>query len=255
MVAVIAAALLARVVVTLALVALAVTAAVLARVVVAVALVAVVVVVAAMVALIVMFVVLLAGVLVSLVAVPVARVAEALAVSVVLVAVPMLVGMVIVRPLCVVAVIVVIVASRATGGAIRIGFLADPRLRSRGDPAAARALRGCERGAGRGNEGTGWADRSGTIGRRCGSGRTRRGRVIGAARRLRRLGWRRDGGADLAGSGGRGRKRRLLAGEVEKSRRCQDEADRSQYGEQADYGCGYARKATPHKLSHRRASA
>jgi hypothetical protein len=230
------------------------TAAMFAGVVVTLALLAVAVVAVAMVAVVVLVVVVvLAGVVVSLAALAVAGVAEPLSVSVVLVAVPMLVGMVIRRPFRVVAVIVVIPV--VAGGVVRIRLLADSRLWGRGDPAAARALRGGKRRARGGNGRSGWSEPARTVSRRWAPGRESWGRVIGAARRLRRLGWRRDGGADLACSGGRGRNRRLLAGHVEKSRRCQNEANRSQYGEQADYGCGYARKTTPHKVSHRRASA
>jgi hypothetical protein len=187
-------------------------------------------------------VVVLVGVVVSPVSVSVAGVAEPLAVSVVFVAVPMLVGVVILRPPRVMTMVVVLVSGRT----VRIGLLADSRLRGRGDPAAARALRRSDRRAGGETRGRSSADRTGPIGRRCASALGGRGGATGGPRGHRCVDRRCDGRADLAGSGGRRRNRRLLAGQVEKARRCQNEADRSQDGEQADYGCGYARKTAPH---------
>lgn len=172
-------------------------------------------------------------------AVVVAGVPGALSVPVVLVALPvpvmLLVGLVLRRA----AVPVVIL----------IGTLADSGRGSRGDPAAARSLRGRDPRAGR---------RSGG-GRGC-AGAARGRSLAGADRRNRagrfgRLERRRDDGGDLAGSGRRRGNRDLGTGGIEEVWRSQNEADRGQYGEQADYGCGYARKTTPHNLSHRRVSA
>ena len=120
-----------------------------------------------------------------------------------------------------------------------------------GDPPAARALGGSDSGAGCRSRGR-WS-RAGTRRRRL--RRSHRSRRASAAGRPGARERRRDNRSDLAGSGRWRRDRGLLVGPVEKARRGQNEADRGQYGEQADHGCGYARKTTPHNWFHRRASA
>jgi hypothetical protein len=97
-------------------------------------------------------------------------------------------------------------------------------------------------------------DGSRTHGRGPRAGRTRkgsRGALGGAGSAVRRRARRSARGrgrhrAHLAARRGRGRKRGGWGVPVEKCGRGQYEADRGQDGEQADSGCGYARKTTPH---------
>jgi hypothetical protein len=178
-------------------------------------------------------------------AVAVAGVPVPLTVAVVFVALPVpVVRMVALGALPFVAGSVVVAARRAVG----IGLLADSGLRGRGDASAARAFRGRDPWADCGARWRGGARGTGCAGGRCCSDRAGRGggRVGLGTRRLRCAERGRDGGAGFAGSGGRSGNGSLLARQVEKPWRCQNEADRSQHGEQADCGCGYARKTTPH---------
>jgi hypothetical protein len=173
-------------------------------------------------------------------AVVVAGVPHALSVAVVLVALSVPVMLVVGLGLRRAAVVVVLT-----------GTLADAGLGSGGDTAAARALGGRDSRAG---QGSGRRRSAGSArGRRL--TRAHRWNAAGRAGRLVPLEWARNNGGDLTGSRrGRG-DRSLLTGRIEKARRSQYEADRGQYGEQADDRCGYARKTTPHDLSHRRTSA
>jgi hypothetical protein len=167
-------------------------------------------------------------------AVVVAGVPHALTVAVVLVALSVPVMLVVGPGLRRAAVVVVLT-----------GTLADAGLGSGGDTAAARALGGRDSRAG---HGSGRRRSAGSArGRRL--ARAHRWNAAGRAGRLVPLERGRNNGGDLTGSRrGRG-DRSLLTGRIEKARRSQYEADRGQYGEQADNRCGYARKTTPHDLS------
>ena len=173
------------------------------------------------------------------VAVLVARVPVAVPVAVVLVALAVAVMLMVRLVLRLVAMAIVVVAVIVT-----LGPLADARLRSRGDASAAGALAWGDSRAGPGRGGRSGA---GPTGRRL--ARAERRRPARRPRRGGRLERRRDGRAGVSGPGRRSGDRRLITGRLEEARRGQNEANRSQYGEQADHGCGYARKTTPHKLS------
>ena len=159
---------------------------------------------------------------------------DTLAVSVVLVALA-------VALMSVVRLVVLRRMARAIVVVVAIGRFSDPGLRGRGDPAAATTLGGSDPREGRWSRRTCRGSRRGPAGRR---------RLAGACRgRLPRGARRRGGdhGRDIAGSGRRSGDCGLVAGQIEKPRRSQDEADGRQYGEHAGQWCGYARKTTPHK--------
>ena len=192
-------------------------------------------------------VLLVLGIVVALV---VAGVPDTLAISVMLVAVAvavmlvvlMLVVLMLVVRASMAAVIVFVVVVILAG---RLGLLADAGLGRRGDAAAARP------GGGRYSRATGGSEGR----RRSCAGVARRWSLTRAEGGCRAAGaWplgglqrRRDDGGDLTRSGRRSRDRGLVTGQIEKPWRGQNEADRRQYGEQADHGCGYTRKTTPHK--------
>jgi hypothetical protein len=172
-------------------------------------------------------VVVLAAVAVVAVPVLVARVADTLPVSVVLVTVP-------------VAVMGVSLLLRLVAGwPVGLGLLTDSRLPGRGNAAAAGPFSGVD---------CGWRERKGWS-----RGRAGRWAVAWPQRwhpSARIPVWslqrRRDDGSDLAGPGRRSRNGGLALGGLEEVRRCEYEANRSQNGEQAEHGCGYARKTAPH---------
>jgi hypothetical protein len=183
---------------------------------------------------VVLAVVVLAVIAVLLVAV--AGMTDTLAVSVVLVALAVAV-------MSVVRLVVLRRMARAIFVVVAIGRFSDPGLRGRGDPAANRTLGGSDPREGRGSR----RARRGPAGRRR-HARACRGRLPRGARWRRRP--RRSGSddrRDVAGSGRWSGDCGLVAGQIEKPRRGQDEADGCQYGEHAGQWCGYARKATPHK--------
>ena len=128
---------------------------------------------------------------------------------------------------------------------VATGRLSDPRLWGRGDPAAARTLARSDSGESHGSCRACRGSRRGPAGRRR---LTRAGRWRlpgGGALWCRRSGG--DDRRDIAGSGRRSGDGGLVAGQVEKPRRGQNEANGGQYGEYAGQWCGYARKTTPHK--------
>jgi hypothetical protein len=165
---------------------------------------------------------------------------DTLAVSVVLVALAVAV-------MSVVRLVVLRRMARAAGVVVAIGRFSDPGLRGRGDPAAARTLGGSDPREGRGSRRACRGSRRGPAGWRR-LARACRGRLPRGARWRRRP--RRSGSddrRDVAGSGRWSGDCGLVAGQIEKPRRGQDEADGCQYGEHAGQWCGYARKTTPHK--------
>jgi hypothetical protein len=155
------------------------------------------------------------------VAVLVARVSDALSVPVVLVAAP----------------VAVMALGRMVLRFRRGARNADAGLGRRGDAAPARPLGGRQSGQ-----------------RRTGEGRRRgcsRRRALARPERRHPAAWRslkrrRDDGGDLAAPGWRSRNGGIAPGRLQEVRRREYEANRGQDGQQAEHGCGYARKTTPH---------
>jgi hypothetical protein len=180
------------------------------------------------------------------IALVVAGVPDTLAVSVMLVAVAVAVVLVVALVLVLrAAMAVVIVSVVVVILAGRLGLLADAGLGRRGDAAAAWTGGGRDSRATRGSDGR--RRSCAGVARRWGLTRAEGGCRAAGAWRLGGRQRRRDDGGDLTRSGRRSRDRGLVTGQIEKPWRGQNEPNRRQYGEQADHGCGYARKTTPHK--------
>ena len=169
----------------------------------------------------VVVVLLVLGIVVALV---VAGVPDTLAVSVMLVAVAMAVMLVVALVLVVRAAMAVVIVSVVVILAGRLGLLADAGLGRRGDAAAARP------GGGRYSRATGGSEgrrRScAGVARRWSLTRAEGGCLAFGAWRLGGLQRRRDDGSDLTRSGRRSRDRGLVAGQIEKPWRGQNEPDR-----------------------------
>ena len=170
----------------------------------------------------VVVVLLVLGIVVALV---VAGVPDTLAISVMLVAVAVAVMLVVALVLVVrAAMAVVIVSVVIVILAGRLGLLADAGLGRRGDAAAARAGGGRDSRATRGSVGR-WRRCAG-VARRWSLTRAEGGCLAFGAWRLGGLQRWRDDGSDLTRSGRRSRDRGLVAGQIEKPWRGQNEPDR-----------------------------
>jgi hypothetical protein len=182
-------------------------------------------------------------------------VAVAIAIAVVLVAVAMRVTVLLVVGLLLAAArrlrlpVILVTVAALVGRALVAGRTVPPVFasrRGRSRAAVARRLAGTRATLGGSGRRTSCCGRLGE--RRDASGRSRDGRLrlglFGA--RILRAQRRRGHRGNLCGPGRRGGDGDRPRQRVEEKRRRQDEGDRGPDGEQAEHGCGYARKTTPH---------